>query len=41
LLTAITPRLGTLPPNDLPPELLLRAVAARYQQRNREQRDFA
>ena len=35
LLDAITPRLGLLPPNDLPPDLLLRAVAARYQQRSR------
>lgn len=40
LLTAIRPRLGALPPNDLPPELLLRAVAARHQQRTREQRDL-
>lgn len=37
LLAAVTPRLGILPPNNLPPELLLRAVAARYQQRTREQ----
>lgn len=41
LLAAITPRLGALPSNNLPPELLLRTVAARYQQRSREQRDFA
>lgn len=32
LLDAIAPRLGTVPPNHLPPDVLLQAIAARYQQ---------
>jgi uncharacterized RDD family membrane protein YckC len=34
LLDAVAPRLGNLPSSDLPAEVLLRAVAARYQQRS-------
>jgi uncharacterized RDD family membrane protein YckC len=37
LLDAIAPRLGTVPPNSLPPELLLEAIAARYQYQTRRQ----
>lgn len=33
VLDAIGPRLGALPPSTLPPEVLLGAIAARYQQR--------
>lgn len=37
VLAAIAPRLGAVPPSGLPAELLLRAVAARYQQRSSPQ----
>jgi uncharacterized RDD family membrane protein YckC len=39
LLDAVMPRLSVVPPSNLPPEVLLQAVAARYQQRSRQQRD--
>jgi uncharacterized RDD family membrane protein YckC len=41
LLDAISPRLGGLDGQGLPPELLLRAVAARYQERQRPAADAA
>lgn len=39
LLSAIGPRLGTLPAVDLPPEQLLRTIAARYQERTAARSD--
>jgi uncharacterized RDD family membrane protein YckC len=37
LLDAIAPRLGPVPPNSLPPDVLLQAIAARYQRQSQHQ----
>jgi uncharacterized RDD family membrane protein YckC len=41
ILDAVAPRLGAMPPNDLPPDVLLQAIAARYQGQARQQRGGA
>lgn len=39
VLNALIPRLGVVPANDLPPDVILQAVAARYQEQSRAQHD--
>ena len=41
ILDAVAPRLGAVPPNDLPPDVLLTAIAARYQGQAHQQTDSA
>lgn len=39
LLNALTPRLGAVPANNLPPDVFLQTVAARYQQQSHTRQD--